>query len=167
MLHCNFLSSCKSYCRKRKCHLHSGSSHFYKDVCVSVCACTLLNYQKAMYTNADTEALTVTATYRVEVRWDQGEREMLSQRQKYVGENTLHTFFTKLCEGVVSTKPKKVWGVWTPESGVFAFEELYCWQRRHRTTTVNKMQIITNARVCRVLFRLNSFVTDECVFNQA
>lgn len=107
MLHCNFLSSCKSYCRKRKCHLHSGSSHFYKDVCVSVCACTLLNYQKAMYTNADTEALTVTATYRVEVRWDQGEREMLSQRQKYVGENTLHTFFTKLCEGVVSTKPKK------------------------------------------------------------
>lgn len=92
----------KAIAEKEKCHLHSGSSHFYKDVCVSVCVCTLLNYQKGMYTNADTEALTVTATYRVEARWDQGERKMLSQRLKYVGENTLHTFFTKLCEGVVS-----------------------------------------------------------------
>lgn len=79
-----------------------------------------------MYTNADTEALTVTATYRVEVRWDQGERKMLSQRQKYVGENTLHTFFTKLCEGVVSTKPKK-------KSEVFEHQSLECLPLRNST----------------------------------
>lgn len=164
MPHCNFSVVVKAVAETSA--TYSQWFHSLSQRCF--CVRALLNYQKGMYTNADTGALTVTATYRVEVRWDQGERKTLSPRQKYVGENTLHKFFIKPCEAVVSTQTKKKK---SPEvSEHRSLESSPFWNSaagKMSRRTINKMLILTNPRVFWVLFTLNSFVIDDYVFNQA